>query len=415
VAGHQSRGGLGSSFWIIWVASTISNIGSGLTYVALPLLAASYTHDPRQVAAISVAWALPPVLFGLHSGALVDRKDRRLIMWSSDIVRATAVGGLCAIAIADLGTIWSLAALTFVLASAGIVFENAASAIVPMLVERDRLEHANGWLMSGQTIGGQFVGLPIGGALFAVAAALPFGVDAATYAIAVVLVLSIPGSYRVARDADRPTTVWEDVREGIVWLARHRLLRTLALLLAVVNGTFAAVEAPLVLYVLDELHAGRFGYALLLVVLAVGAIVGALVAGRLRRAVGIANLIAITVTCMVIGLVVPGLVASTVPVMAAVLVAGLGSGVWNVVTVSLRQRIVPDHLLGRVTSAYRVVGFGVMPVGAAAGGFVAHSYGLRAPWLMAAVALVLASVAGLPLLRSADAAAESAADTAAVS
>jgi predicted MFS family arabinose efflux permease len=325
-----------------------------------------------------------------------------MIMWSSDVVRAIVLTLLCILIVSGSGGIWLLATISFVLGTASIFFENAASAIVPMLVARDGLERANGWLMSGQTIGGQFVGLPIGGALFAVAAALPFGVDAVTYVIAVVLVMSIPGSFRASRERAAPTTVWEDVREGIGWLRRHRLLRTLALLLAVVNGTFAAVEAPLVLYVLDDLDAGRLGYAGLLVALAVGAIIGAVAAARLRRAVGVSSSIALTMASMVVGLAVPGLVPSLVPVLVAVLIAGIGSGVWNVVTVSLRQRIVPEELLGRVTSAYRVAGFAIMPIGAAVGGLIANTYGLRAPWLVAAAVLLAAALAGLPRLRSAD-------------
>jgi MFS family permease len=161
-----------------------------------------------------------------------------------------------------------------------------------------------------------------------------------------------------------------------------------------------------VLYVLDELGAGRFGYALLLVMLALGAILGSWIAGPLRRRFGVSNAITVSVAGMFVGIVTPGVSATMAAATPALIVGGAGAGIWNIVTVSLRQRIVPEELLGRVTSAYRVVAYGAMPVGAAIGGFVGHAFGLRAPWIVAGVLLALASAVALPTLRSERAEAE---------
>lgn len=386
---------LGRPFWTMWTASTISSLGSGLSYVAMPLLAVTYTRDPRLVAAVTAAQYVPPLLFGLHSGAIVDRRDRRRIMWSTDVVRAAIVLTLAVLVLIGDGSVAVLAAAAFALGAADILFENAASAIMPMLVDDTHLERANSWLMTGQTVTSQFLGLPLGGLAFAAAAWLPFGLDAVSYAVAVVLVLTLPGVFRAVRDGGQPTTLWDDVREGIRWLLRHRLLRTLALVLAVLNAGFAAGEAVLVLFALDVLHVSKLGYSLLLTVLAVGAVAGGAAASRLRDLLGARRVVALSVALMSASLVVPGLLPHVWSTVLALLAGGVAGMLWNVVTVSLRQRIVPAHLLGRVTSAYRVVGLGAMPLGAAVGGVVAGAFGLRAPWVLAGGALAVAGVLGL--------------------
>jgi predicted MFS family arabinose efflux permease len=389
---------LGRPFWTVWTASTISNLGSGLSYVAMPLLAVTYTRDPRLVAAVTAAQYVPPLLFGLHSGAIVDRRDRRRIMWSTDVVRAAIVLALALLVLAGDGSIAVLAAAALALGTADILFENAASAVMPMLVGEALLERANSWLMTGQIVTAQFLGLPLGGLAFAAAAWLPFGLDAVTFAAAVLLVMSLPGSYRAARDGDAPTTIWQDVREGAVWLLRHQLLRTLALLLAVVNGGFAACEATLVLFSLDVLHVDKLGYSLLLALMAVGAVAGGALASRLRETIGARGVIVVSVSLMVAAMLLPGAEPQLWATVIALPAGGAAGMLWNVVTVSLRQRLVPAHLLGRVTSAYRVVGLGAMPLGAAMGGVVADAWGLRAPWFVAGGTLALAGAAAMPFI-----------------
>jgi MFS family permease len=393
---------LGRPFWTVWTASTISNLGSGLSYVAMPLLAVTYTRDPRLVAAVTASQYVPPLLFGLHSGALVDRGDRRRIMWSTDIVRALVMLALAVLVLAGDGGIALLAASAFVLGTADILFENAASAIMPMLVADVLLERANSWLMTAQIVTSQFLGLPLGGLAFAVAAWLPFGLDAVTFVVAIVLVLSLPGSFVAERESAEVTTMWHDVREGARWLLHHRLLRTLALLLAAVNGGFAACEATLVLFSLDVLHVSQLGYSLLLALMAVGAVAGGAVASRLRDAIGARRLIVVSVSLMVTSMLLPGLEPHLWATILALPAGGVAGMLWNVITVSLRQRLVPARLLGRVTSAYRVVGLGAMPLGAAIGGVVADGFGLRAPWLVGGAALAVAGAAALPFIRADD-------------
>jgi predicted MFS family arabinose efflux permease len=154
-----------------------------------------------------------------------------------------------------------------------------------------------------------------------------------------------------------------------------------------------------VLYALEVLHIGNLGYALLLAMLAVGAVLGSVVASRLVRRLGATAVIWLAVGLMTLAMLTPGLVSSVAPVVVALLAGGASSMLWNVVTISLRQTAVPERLLGRVTSAYRVIGMGSMPVGAAIGGIVAHRFGLHAPWLVAGGVLVVAIVACAPFVR----------------
>ena len=397
---------LGPRYWRLWSATSISGVGSGMTLAAIPLLSVVYSSDPRVVSLVTAAAFLPALMFGLHSGAIVDRGDRRRLMLAADGVRLLAVALFAVLVMGGRGNIQWLLAVAFILGSAEILFENAASAFVPMLVSRSGLGSANSKLLATQTISMQFIGIPLGGTLFVVGASAPFVVDAMTYAVALALILVIKGSY--ATSASNPVghpittaaprrTVWQDVREGAAWLWRHKPLRGLAMLTAVLNLAFATGESTLVLYASRVLGLDERGYAFLLSLLAVGAIAGSLVAARVRVRFGTVRTLGAAGAAMGAGFVVPATTSSLPATIAALIAGGAASMVWNIVTVTARQELVPDVLLGRVTSAYRVVALGVLPLGALFGGVVASEYGLHAPWVAASALMVGASiVAAMP-------------------
>jgi len=390
---------LGPGFWRVWTAATVSELGSGLTYVALPLLTVTLTRDPRLVSLVGAVQTLPFLLFGLQSGALADRADRRRIMWTTDVVRAALTALLALLVLTGPLTVALLCGLAFALGAADIAFLNASAAIIPDVVAPDGLERGNAWLGSSQVVASSFVGLPLGALVFGLSHAAPFAVDAGSFAVAAVLVFGLRGSFRSARTGT--SRLREDVLEGVRWLWRHRLLRTLALLLAVINMTYAAGEGVLVLYALEELDLGRLGYPLLLGVLAAGSLVGGTLTPRLRERFGTQPLIATAAALMTLGLLALGLSTRLPVVLTGLFAGGLGSLVWNVVTITLRQQLVPAGLLGRVTSAYRLVGLGAIPLGALAGGLVAHALSLRAVYLLSGAVLALAVLAAASRLRSA--------------
>ncbi|GAA3752202.1 hypothetical protein GCM10022225_40740 [Plantactinospora mayteni] len=179
------------SFWTLWTAAVFSRLGDALRVPALALLAASLSRDPRAVAAVVVAGQLPPLLFGLVGGVYADRWDRRRTMATVDGLRAVLVAGFALLVATGDAGIGTLLGCAFLLASLGVAFDAAAFAVLPDIVPADRLATANGRLQAGTAVAGGFVGAPLAGVLFALAAALPFAVDAATFAVAALLALTL--------------------------------------------------------------------------------------------------------------------------------------------------------------------------------------------------------------------------------
>ncbi len=388
------RPALGRSYRRLLSASVISNLGDGVTLAAMPLLAASLTRDPESVALVTVFTTLPWLLSALISGALADRLDRRLLMGRTDLFRMGAMGALGAIVLAGEETIPLLCVVAFVLGTAECLFDSTSLAILPMVVERDHLEQANSRLFAAEIVVNEFAGPPLGALLFAAAAAAPFLLDAASFAVAATLVLTMRGSFR---PPVRPrASLRVDIGEGIRWLRGHSLLRTLALALGVMNFLERAILAVFVLYALEVLELSASGYGLLLAAGAVGAVVGSLIAPGLSERLGAGRML---VCCMLgfgVTALVPALWANTIAVAISSAISFMFGIAWNVVTVSLRQALVPAHLLGRVASVYRLFGLGTMPIGAAIGGVLADAFGLRAPFFLTAGVTLVAGIAIIP-------------------
>jgi MFS family permease len=390
--------GLGPDFAKLWTASAVSNLGDGVTLVAGPLLAATLTRDPRLVAGLAVAQRLPWLLFSLVSGALVDRLDRRLLMVRVDAARCAAVGLLGVAVLADAATLPLLYGV-FALGTAETLFDNAAVSIVPAVVPKDRLAAANGRLMGVQMVANELVAPPLGGLLFATAAAVPFLLDAGSFAAAAALVAAMGGRFRVERpEGAVPTTLRGEIAEGVRWLAGHRLLRILAVAIALMNLTLSATVSISVLYAQERLGLGSVGYGLLLSSLAVGGIGASLVAERVIGWLGPA-------TTMRLGLVVESsthlvLALARSPVLVGAIFAlfGFHAMTWGVISVSLRQELIPARLLGRVNSAYALFGFGSLSLGAVAGGLLAARYGLTAPFWCSFTVMALLTLACWPVL-----------------
>jgi len=401
VAAPASRA-LGGRYWRLWSASTASALGDGLRRVALPLLAVHLTTDPRQVALVAAAGTVPWLVFGLPVGALVDRWDRRRTMAAVDLLRTLVVTVLAVAAAAGVLSVALLVAVTFVLGTGEPFAESAALALVPQLVAASQLERANGRLQAGEVTAGQFAGQGLGGVAFAVALALPFALDAATFLLSAVLVLTLRTPTRRPLPAASLRRLPAETAEGLRWLAGHRLLATLCVLLAVlaaVSGAFWAVAA---LYAASILGLGPAGFGVLLAVGAAGSLAGSLLAEPLAARLGTAGAIRLAVA--VVTLATAGLAATRSPLVAGALliVNGVAVLVWNVVTVSLRQAIIPDRLLGRVGSAYLFIGLGAQPAGALAAGLLAHAAGLPAVFAASAALLAVTALATAPRLRAAD-------------
>jgi MFS family permease len=393
---------LSGDYWRFWAASAASNLGDGFRTVALPLLAVSLTRDPLLIAGVTALTSLPWLLIGPISGAVVDRVDRRRLIVVVQLCRG-AIAGLFAITVATgTVTIWLLYLAAAVIAVGETLADPAAQAAVPRLARADQLETANGRLISAHMVT-EIAGAPIGGALFAIAAAAPFFIDATTYLAAALLVWLVrtdlsPGT--PVRD-ETVTKLRHDVVEGLRYVFTHPMLRASAIATALANFGAAAMWSIMVLFATELLNISEFGFGVLLAIAAAGGLLGALTASRLaarfhRRQIMLTSIGVNAATSAAVGLTRGPILAATMLFMTAAAIA-----VNNVVSRSLRQAIPPARLLGRVITGVRVVGLGAAPLGALAGGLLARSAGLRAPFFLAAAAVAAAAyVVAAALTRS---------------
>ena len=382
----EPAAGLGAAFWRLWTSSALSNLADGIVKVSLPLVGIRFTDSPTLIAGLAFVLTLPWLLFALPAGALADRLDRRRIMLGANTVRAVTLGVLALTLSTDVGSIWVLYAVAACLGTVETLYDTAAQSILPQVVPRDRLSRANGRLFAAEITANEFIGPPVGGFLILAGAVTAFATPAGLWAVAIGALLLVPGPYRVER-VER-TSLRADVAEGLRFLWGHRLLRTLAAMVGTFNFASNAAWAVLVLYAVGPGSAvglSEPAFGALLATSAAGMLAGSLVAERVEQRLGRSRaLLAATVGCslLVAG---PALTSNAVLIGTAFFVSGTCSGVWNVITVSLRQRVTPDRLLGRLNSGYRLVAWGSRPFGALAGGVLAQAFGLRAVFVVMTV------------------------------
>ncbi|TMS00012.1 MFS transporter [Nonomuraea basaltis] len=382
-------------YWRFWWATGFTTVGDGAFAAVVPLLAVTITRDPRLVSVVSAATYLPWLLLSLPVGALVDRHDRFALMWRSQAIQAVMVGVIAILAAFGQAGILTLAIVAFGLGACAVVSGNAAQAILPDIVGKPLLHRVNGHQQTITTIGRQFVGPPIGSLLFAVAVALPYGMAAGSFALAAALLATLP---RRGRHKTEPPPMRTAIADGLRWLAGHRLLRTLAVLLGVNTFCFQLANATLVLLATQTLDLSALVYGVLLAGAAAGSLLGALVNARVVKRIGAFPALLTALATNVVVFAGIGLSPNAIVLGALLAVNGFVTTLWNLVTVSLRQEIVPSGMLGRVNSVYKMLGWGLIPLGALAGGVVAHAFGLRAPYLVAGVLRGIALLVALPVM-----------------
>jgi len=391
------------NFWRHFAASVSSNLGDGMVAAAAPLLALSLTDDTRLIAAVSAAAMLPWLVLSLPAGVFIDRHERRNILTASNGVRAALFGILALSIMFDLITIWLLLVIVLFLAVGEVFFDMASQAFLPSIVDESLLERANGRLYAAEVAANSFVGLPVGAWLFVVAAAAPFGLQATALIVAAALIMSIRLPQRAeqtppAADAPPQRRLVTEIREGLRWLWAHPFLRLLALMLGAANMCHMFAQSIFAKFVQDELGLGPQGFGLLLSASAVGSIVGGLVGSRIARKLGAAPAIVGAYVMFAALEFLPGAVPQVWAVVVAGVLMSVSGTVWNVLTVSARQRLIPSELFGRVNSVYRFIGTGTSAFGAIIGGQIAFHFGLRATYLVSGASLSVVLVLGAPRL-----------------
>jgi MFS family permease len=388
--------GLGSTYWRLWTAAGLSSLADGVLKVALPLVAVGYTRSPALIAGLAFAFSLPWLLFALPAGALVDRLDRRRAMLTANLVRGGLLAAVTVLTVFGGGSIWALYVAAVGVGCAETIYDTAAQSIVPQVAGRAQLARANGRMFAAEQTANEFAGPPLAGVLATAGVVAALVTPVALWAVAVAALLLVRGTYRIERPA--PTTLRADIAEGLHFLLRHKVLRTFSIMVGTFNFATGATFAVLVLHAVGPgsamgLSAPAFG--LLMATTAAGGLVGSLVAEPVERALG--RVRALWVSWLAGGLPVGVLVVTANPyaVGAAFFTGGAGILVSNVVMVSLRQRVTPDRLLGRLNSSHRLVAWGTKSLGALAGGTIAQTAGLHTVFVVMGV-LAFAVVTGLP-------------------
>jgi MFS family permease len=385
----KTRDKLGASYWKLWSATGISNLGDGVAAVAYPWLASAVTRSPFLIALSVVVSRLPWLVFTLFAGVLTDRFDRKRIIVSMNVFNGLltlVVGAFVYLereslpslnelaSIKNLETNYTLYFVILVTAFIGglveVLRDNTAQTMMPAVVEDRHLEKANGRMWSAESLTNSFIGPPLGSFIISIAIFLPFFFDAATFFIAAALIATLKPTVKSFKPEKKsgPINFRAEIKEGFAWLWSHELLRPMAIILGLVNGIAAISGAMFILFAQEVLETTVFIFAILGTAAAVGGIIGGLLGPKVSEKIGRGRSLALALFTMPLMALLIGLSSRWYLVWIFVALETFTAVLWNVVTVSLRQSLIPSNLLGRVNSVYRFFAWGTIPIGTLLGG-----------------------------------------------
>lgn len=382
---------LGKNYWRLWTAHATSNLGDGLATVAFPWLASAVTRDPFLIALITVMSRLPWLIFTLPAGVITDRFDRKKIIVSMDVAQGAlalllagaifvernslpALNNLTNSSVVETNYLlyWSLVGISLLFGFTEVLRDNASQTFLPAVVAKENLESANGKLWSAEYVMNSFVGPPLASLLLGFAVYLPFFFHSSTFFIAAGLIALIATIPKPVTEVEEKAKVnfRAEIKEGFGWLWRHSLLRPMAIILGTLNLVGSITAATFILFAQEILKTSVFEFAILGTAGAIGGTLGGILGPKISKKLGSGPSLYLTLISMpIMGLVI-GLTSNWY--VAWVMIAGttIFAVLWNVITVSLRQSIIPTHLLGRVNSVYRFFAWGSMPIGTLIGGAI---------------------------------------------
>ncbi len=373
---------LGVAFRWLLASSWVTNLGDGIALAAGPLFVASLTDDAFLVALAATFQWLPPLLFAPLAGALTDRWNRRLIVTVVNGLRAVVLAVLVLAIVTDLASIGVVLGVLFLLSTAEVFADTTTQTLAPMLVERRDLATANARVLTGLVTFNQLAGPPIGAALFAVGSLWPFSAQACLVALGAVLVsrMRLPPH---RRDAAERQHLGREIAEGIRWAARHPAVRTLVLTIFIFNITFGAAWSVLVLYATERLGLGDIGFGLITTVSALGGLLGTSLYGRITRRVSLGDIMRIGLIIETLTHLALALTTSPWVALPIFFVFGAHAFVWGTTSITVRQRVVPTELQGRVSGVNMVGTYGGLVLGSTIGGLLAQHIGITAPFWFA--------------------------------
>jgi MFS family permease len=382
--------------WLLVVFTASTNIADAVTRVTLPLLAVRLTHSPALIALVAVLMMLPWLVTALHIGVLVDRKNRRALMFGAETARMTAIGVLLIAYLLHGMNFPLIYAIAVALGVAEVVALISGASIVPSAVPKARLQTANTRITAMEYLCNSFLGAPVGGFLVAAGFAIALGAASAVYVAGAVLLMMLAGDFAVKPAKERqPVSI--QIQDGLKFLWRHKLLRTMALMISVMAGCWAAWLAIIPAYAVGgPLHLSDREYGFLLTCLGAGGVTGTVIVGRVNKLLGrrwsmFADILG-SFTLVAVPALMPARPGSAVAVGAAAFIAGIGGTMWTVNSRVIYQTLVPNDMLGRFSAASRMIGWGMTPIAAAVAGILATTISYRAAFGVFAVICALLAI-----------------------
>lgn len=396
---------LGATFNKLWSATLASNIADGLLKTAAPLLVATLTRDPVVVAALAAVVMLPWLFFAIPIGSLVDRVDRRKAMWVANAIRFAAASVLTVSIVTETISIPLLYIVAFIIGAAEVLYDTTAQALIPQILKPEQLERGNSRLSIGATMVGELLGAPLSGILYALAIFLPFMSSALGVLLAVVLVALIPGSYKAIRALDDnglelpKKSLWADMRFGISYLLKEKVLLKLVLLTTSIGFFFSATGSTMVLFMLDVLKVPLALFGFVFLAGAFGNILGSIFAPKISERFGRMNVMALTIFLSGVLTALSGLAPNVWVWIVLSVFGGIVIAHWNILLMSTYHQIIPNELFGRIHGTRRTLVWGLMPIGALLGGVFAL-IDLRAPMIIGGTISAIIALFGVPFIRS---------------
>ena len=378
---------LPKAFNRLWYASIASNLADGLLWTAAPLLAVTLTHSPVLISILSGTTMLPWLFFAIPIGAIIDRIDRRIAISTANAARCAILAGITLLVETQHMNIGALIIGAFAIGTCEVIVDTTAQTSIPKLLTVEQLEHGNSRLQISETVLQGFVGGPIGSLLFSLAFALPLAISGAGYLLATIFLVLIPVSLHQGWKAEPRTadaleqSLLHDVKIGVSYLFRHKVLRRIVLFSSGSALVFSASNSTLILFLLNVLHMNKSSFGLLMAVAGTGSLAGAFAAPALSARLGRNRVMASGITIAGICTFASGFVNNIPTFAALMIVEAFAITQWNVLLMSTYQELIPAHLYGRIHGARRSIIWGLMPIGSVLGGVIA-TVNLRAPWIV---------------------------------
>ncbi len=373
------------SFWALWSATALSNLADGIFKLALPLLALRVTNSPAVVAGVALAVRLPWLFFALTAGGVADRLDRRGVMVGANLFRVLILVAIVLAVQMGQVSVPLLYGAALLLGIAETLADTSGAAVIPMVVPPGDYDRANAGLVGVTTVTNEFIGPPLGGALAAIGLAVAFGTSAGLYLVAAGALIAMVGNFRPTRTSQAPFV--SEMREGVRFVWQNRMLRTLAIIVAVMNLAWSAWSTVMVLYLIapGPGNLSEFEFGLMLTGIGIGGVLGAVVAEPFARRAGRHWAVAIDILGTFLMMAVPIFTVNAWWIGGAAVLGGIGGSMWGVVVSSMRQQVTPEALQGRVSGVFRLFGYGALSVGAALAGLIAEYSSIPMVFVVVAV------------------------------